>query len=388
MSNSKSINSTPLRHRLKRARLRFLPFLFFAFVCGACVYLWQFQSQGIVEVGLVEVVSHVVISPGEGKIDRWVSRDGKPLPVNSFVNENDIIAVLDDAPLTSDLATLQRQIAAIGETVSLEIQNSESDQPTPISKAWTSSQGYLSSAGQQADTLMQKLALRSVDLEVMTLKKIAVNPADMERLQKLQIKRAALSTQAASWESSSTEAPVELGDLLAINERQFENTDRLLFLKLRENCQAIEAKLAAAQIAIESLDIISPYRGQVEKSYVQPNENVNSGEPVLALTAVEGSFVVVYARENCGLLPTAGSPVVLGIRGSPDSTTDSVVESVSAKYVSIPTRQRLNPAIEEWGRAMRIRVPDDFSVVPGSLVDVTFSPCRSSRFDQSSTAKK
>lgn len=346
-------------------------------ICSASLYLWQFKSSAIVEVGLVEVVSHVVASPRGGKIDRWASVDGKPLPVNSFVNKNELVAVLDDSPLRLILQELNRRITTIRETVSLELEKFESEPTGPLPLAWQSIASFSDAIDQQIVRLNQELELRKIDFEVTMLKKTAVESSDMRRLQQLQMKRSIAAAKLTPWQSfDSEDAEIRISDLFEINERQFESADRILFLKLRETCQSIDTQLAKTQIAAESLDITSPCQGQVDRTYVQPNETVADGAPILALTAVQGDFIVVYARENSGLLPTPGAPVAIAIRGNSSSKTDSIIESVGAKIVAIPARQRLNSNIEEWGRAVRIPVPADLSVVPGSLVDVTFFPGR------------
>lgn len=388
MSHPKPPTATPLRHRLNRARLRLLPLLFFVFVCSASYYLWQFQNTAVVEVGLVEVVSHVVVSPAAGKIAHWSTPDGKPLPVNSVIDKNETIAVLDDAPLRATLDDLSQQSKRLREFVAIRWPSIDITNAPPLSEAIALIKNHSSSVDRKIYSLSQQLAFRSVDLELSMLKKSAVTSSDMQQLQQLQTRRATLAAQLTPWQPfGSGNANALTSDLSGVDEQEFENADRLAFMKLRETCQSIDEQLAAARQTGDLLNIVSPFRGQVDRASVGPHENVTAGTPIITITQMRGKFVIAYARENRGQLATPGSPVVIGLRGQNNPTADSFVDSVGATFVSIPPRQRLNSNIEEWGRVIRIPVPDDFFLVPGSLVDVTFFPSREGPASQNLTAK-
>ena len=82
--------------------------------------------------------------------------------------------------------------------------------------------------------------------------------------------------------------------------------------------------------------------------------------------------MVVYSREQGIVRPFAGMPVTVSLVRDPQQKFSSTVASVGPKIESIPVRQRVNNRVEEWGRPMRIAVPSNVDLAPGSLVNVTF----------------
>ena len=103
---------------------------------------------------------------------------------------------------------------------------------------------------------------------------------------------------------------------------------------------------------------------------VQQQQAVASGQPLMTVVPKRGTTVIVYAREQSLMRPFAGMPVTLRSRVNPNQLVKSAIEAVGPKVEQIPERHRLDPKQTEWGRPMRIRVPDDWIVEPGSLLDV------------------
>ena len=82
--------------------------------------------------------------------------------------------------------------------------------------------------------------------------------------------------------------------------------------------------------------------------------------------------MVVYAREQGIVRLAEGMPVTVSLLRDSRQKFSSTVASVGPKIESIPSRQRSNSRVEEWGRPMRIAVPSNVEIPPGSLVNVAF----------------
>ena len=153
----------------------------------------------------------------------------------------------------------------------------------------------------------------------------------------------------------------------------------MLFQSSVQRSEMLEQQIDALQKSASRLDIRAPITGQIEKSMVNQYDLVEAGTTVASITPTEGTVIVVYARETGPVRPFAGMPVILTARSNTLMRAETIVSSVGPKIESVPPRQRANPRVEEWGRPMRIEIPDSFVIEPGALVNVTFDLNRPSR---------
>lgn len=148
--------------------------------------------------------------------------------------------------------------------------------------------------------------------------------------------------------------------------------DQILFRQRSDRCRFITEQFASIISMIESLDIVSPAKGQISKAFVRSAQSLQQGTAVATVTPSTGTWVVVYSRDQGILRLAAGMPVTVSLLRDPRQKFSSTVASVGPKIESIPARQRSNPRVEEWGRPMRIAVPANVEISPGSLVSVAF----------------
>ncbi len=397
-ANSKSTVVTPLKFRWQRTCTQFLPFVFFAFLCVSCLLLWQFQNRSVVRIGEVEAVSSNVASPSAGIVTGWATRSGESMPIFTSVTKDQIIVELDDSDLVEDIQRIQRQLNSIGNSTQSKLTSLLGDEPERSQVAavgpnasdvsaekgvsqWEKLAACTESATQAITIEQLKLNLRKTDSQIRALQISELSPKEKSKqLASLNNQRRdqIAEIEAIRIERFSDDAISAL-DLGSESTATFTEAERMLFQSSIQRCEMLEQQIEILQKSAARLDIRAPITGQIEKSFVSQYDLVEAGTPVASIAPTEGTVIVVYAREMGPVRPFAGMPVVLTARSNPLMRAETIVSSVGPKIESVPPRQRANPRIEEWGRPMRIEVPDSFVIEPGALVNVAFDLNRPTR---------
>ncbi len=392
--------TTPLRYRLQRARTKFLPLAFFLAACAGCVFLLQFQNQKIVQVGEVEAVDYTLTTPLPGVV-QWATRDGEKIPVFTKVKKGQVIAGLNDEPVRKQIYAVKQQVMELGEfatsklagvldpdstggelasasgpSVSLD-QADDSESLNAQSEAWQALSGFAELSMKKIRQCEQKLALRKMEARLRTLEPTSSvdqpNAAPAAEFQLLQTQRMKITGElqklAVGILAQEQPADEEMADVDTDN---LPTADQILFRQRSDRCRFITEQFASIISMIESLDIVSPAKGQISKAFVRSAQSLQQGTAVATVTPSTGTWVVVYSRDQGILRLAAGMPVTVSLLRDPRQKFSSTVASVGPKIESIPARQRSNPRVEEWGRPMRIAVPANVEISPGSLVSVAF----------------
>ena len=392
--------TTPLRYRLQRARTKFLPLAFFLAACAGCVFLLQFQNQKIVQVGEVEAVDYTLTTPLPGVV-QWATRDGEKIPVFTKVKKGQVIAGLNDEPVRKQIYAVKQQVMELGEfatsklagvldpdstggelasasgpSVSLD-QADDSESLNAQSEAWQALSGFAELSMKKIRQCEQKLALRKMEARLRTLEPTSsvdqLNAAPAAEFQLLQTQRMKITGElqklAVGILAQEQPADEEMADVDTDN---LPTADQILFRQRSDRCRFITEQFASIISMIESLDIVSPAKGQISKAFVRSAQSLQQGTAVATVTPSTGTWVVVYSRDQGILRLAAGMPVTVSLLRDPRQKFSSTVASVGPKIESIPARQRSNPRVEEWGRPMRIAVPENVEIPPGSLVSVAF----------------
>lgn len=391
--------STPLRYRLQRARTKFLPFAFFLFASAGCVFLLQFQNQKIVRVGEVEAVDYTLTTPLPGVV-QWATRDGEKIPVFTKVKKGQVIAGLDDEPVRKQIYAVKQQVMALGEFATSKLagalnpttdgelaaasgphagfeQAEDSDSRNAQIEAWQALSGFAELSMKKIRHCEQKLELRKIDAHLRTLQPaslenqpIVAPAAGQQQLQTQRLKITGELQQLASGILSGEKPAIE--EMRDVDTDNLPTADQILFRQRSDRCRFITEQLASIASMAEALDIVSPAKGQISKAFVRSAQSLQQGIPVATVTPSTGTWVVVYAREQGIVRVAEGTRVTVSLLGDQRQKFSSTVASVGPKIESIPSRQRSNPRIEEWGRPMRIAVPSNIEIPPGSLVNVAF----------------
>ena len=407
-TRSNSTVATPASIRWRRACTRFLPLAFFVFLCGSCLLLWGYQNRSVVQIGEVESVEYAVASLTDGVVAGWATSNGESLPIFSKIIKGQIIIELDDGRLLQNIQSIRNQLKTIGNNANAKVASmSQSDRDTYfVSTATTAAEEsddndsevtadstdesktpwerlaiYSDRAAIMTDVSQLKLDLRKTDSQIRALRMTELSAKEKaEQLLVLnqQKKEQTAKMQALRIELVSGEM-VSATDLAAVDNSNFSDADLIFFQSAAQRCEVLDQQISQLDLAISQLDIRSPIAGQLEDAMVSQYDAVVAGTRVASIVPTEGKVVVVYARETGPIRPFAGMPVVLTSVTNRLLRAETIVGSVGPKIESIPTRQRANPRVEEWGRPMRIEIPESFVIEPGSLVNVTFDLNRPTR---------
>ena len=398
--------TTPLACRLQRARAKYLPVMFFAMSCIGCGLLWQFQNRAIVQIGEVETVEITLTSPQTGVI-QWATRDGEKMPQFFAVKKDQVIAALSDEPVRRQLQTVKREVLSILDVASaklvalqrladgplalaatdasgpsVETQSTEAELSESINaqtEAWKVLSKFTEVTFDRISHCERKLELREIDATIRTLipetneSSASATAADSAPLLAAQNKRLKIVHELQQLETKIDRLlPTISDEIIEVDQEQLSSSDRMLFRQNVEQSRLIDDQLASINQLRQSLDILSPISGQIDKTLVRSQQTIEQGFPVAIITPSKATYIVVYAREQSIIRPFVGMPVTISSSVNRRQTFSSVVESVGPKIESIPARQRPNARVEEWGRPMRIPVPKELEAPPGSLVNVAF----------------
>ncbi len=413
MKQSTNTISTPLRYRLQRARSKYLPVAFFLLACAGCVFLLQFQNQTLVQVGEVEAVDYTLTTPLPGVV-QWATADGDKIPVFTKVKKGQVIAGLDDEPVRKQIYDVKQQVLALGEFATSRLANSldprfreqakalvgtsgpradvdaaeDSESRNAQIEAWQALSGFAELSMKKIRQCEQKLELRKMDARLRTLQPAvtgsqeASTPAAEE--QQLQTQRMLITGELQKLAAGIlSEEELTLGEMSDVDIDNLPAAEQIIFRQRSNRCRLISEQLTSIASMAELLDIVSPAKGQISKAFVRSAQSLQQGIPVATVTPATGTWVVVYAREQGIQRVDEGVAVTVSLLHDPRQKFSSTVASVGPKIESIPTRQRSNPRVEQWGRPMRIAVPPNVEIPPGSLVSVRFELSASGVADDS-----
>ena len=141
---------------------------------------------------------------------------------------------------------------------------------------------------------------------------------------------------------------------------------------LRKAVAEQEALAAALEPQIKGMEIRAPISGRICAIYRWPGENVRRGDPIVAIAAERGTYIVSYVRQEQRIRPVEGMAVEIRVRAAASRPLATVVEEVGPQVEEIPLHQCRDPKLPEWGVPVRIRMPEGFIGRPGELIDITF----------------
>lgn len=457
--NKPEVIKTPTKYALQRSAASALPVAFFVLVCGVSGLLWKYQTRSEVLVGEVEVVEHLVASPGVGTVAQLIPSEGQMLETYVAVAKDQLLIQLDDGPVRSQLDAIERELISVSDevvnelaqlrrrrpttkivavvsddsqtevvaedvgsteevveesdassaetesveteaveevdaelgddevadesdaveatdevipaepTTTDELSSTEEDAANAESDVWLATQSLVDQSLTAVDVARRELDLRQFDTELMNAKsELIASGGDLNSLESFRQERR--DANDAIFELKSELIEDRTASFEEIPREQLSATSQLVFRALKNRVKVAETQLSRVQLDAGRLDVISPVDGQIEETLVQLRQSVLAGQPLLTVIPQRGTIVVVYVREQSLFRPFAGMPVTLRSRSNVNQQVDAVVEAVGPKVEQIPERHRTNPKLVEWGRPMRIRVPEEWNVEPGSLLDV------------------
>jgi multidrug resistance efflux pump len=374
---------TPWSHRWRRLRYGTLPVASFCVCLAVTLWLWHRQGQLPHAVGEVETV----------RMDVATGLDGRLLPLSmarpvwtllDTVQEGQLIARLDDEAVKAQLATLQAGCERLEKALDAEaakLMAAENDRQQLHFREAARLQCELEQ--RRLESLKLKTSIEADRAELQRLK------TELEFLEPLYEKNMVPEKEYANQRLLCTvvSARIEqntktLGEVevqqqaTAARVREFpplEATEIERVLEpLRKAIAEQETLIAALQPQIKALEIRAPISGRICAIHRWPGENVRRGDPIVAIAAERGHYIVSYVRQDQRIRPVEGMAVEVRVRAAASRPLATSVEEVGPQVEPIPLHQCRDPKLPEWGVPVRIRMPEGFISRPGELIDITF----------------
>jgi hypothetical protein len=145
-----------------------------------------------------------------------------------------------------------------------------------------------------------------------------------------------------------------------------------LFAKVDKGAVAVRVKQADAGGQV--VDVTAPLTGQIAALAVLPGELVEKGDPLFTLAAPVPEYIVCHVADEGQQLPKVGAVVAVRrqARGAP--WTPATVEAVGPALEPPPAFLNGVAAAASRLRPLRISLPKDSHLAPGSLVEVRLAP--------------
>ena len=315
--------------RLRRIRSQTLPMVSFAFALLVSGWLWQLHGSAVQGIGEVDGLRVDITSPTAGLVIALPHSTHGQWTVFDHVKAGDIIARIDDQQLEASKSLLRRDVKDLIEQVKNlqverdDVQNAEVSEL--VQQAWQYEQARLQSLEQLAGTAPQETPDKVADPE----------PAP----------------------ELSASVPVAIRDEL---------------VRVREARRALDLRWEELSLRTGLLEIPAPISGTLVNVYCWPGQIVHPGGLIATIAADHGQHIVGYVPEHSDVVVKAGMPVTLRARlpASPRVTTE--IEEVGQMIERLPEHFWAITNIPQWGLPVRIKLPPEVALRPGSLVDIVF----------------
>jgi multidrug resistance efflux pump len=318
--------------RWRRIRLHAIPIACFVMAVAACGWLWHPQRETLRSIGEVDVLRVNVTSPVAGLIVALPHETNGQWDLYDHVQAGEILARMDDRQLRSDQGLFRQEIKELVDELNLwkatSVEHAAPDTVPGIELAWQHELGQL--------TLLLQSSLGMPAPEQTTeMDPTAATPPELP---------------------ATVPGAVKAG-----------------LSRLRQARETLEMRRDDLELRTESLEIRAPISGTLVAVNCWPGQAVPQGGRVATIAADHGQHIVSYLPEDSRLEPQPGMRVVLRPRAHAAGHLTSEVEQVGHQIQRIPDRYLPKSSSSRWGIPVRIKMPSDASLRPGSVVDVEFS---------------
>jgi multidrug resistance efflux pump len=379
-------------HRSGRLRLHLLPILVWLAAVAGVVVLFYSRSQRLEVLGLAQGRVYQVCAPVDGQL--------KIVSVDLFekVNKSQVLAVLDDAQLNAQIATIQAeiehlmsQLISTEDTMLAEAGNLETDKITAQRRFYVDVENArLRILGLKTLIETDRITAENLAVEVKIaaelLDKDAIAPYELEKAQTL------YKAQAKKIEENEHLLVQAEQDLEQAEHRRDEFTRRqpahpsveTALDTLHKQITVQEKLINEILVQREALRITSPVDGMVIQIQVnvnqprragedvlrRPGEVVSAGDPILAVAEAEPTEVITYISEEQLGKVKERMAVKLVKNTQPVQIASSQVVKLGPVMEQMPKQLWRNPNIAQWGRPVLIKIPPGLKLIPGETVGI------------------
>jgi len=120
------------------------------------------------------------------------------------------------------------------------------------------------------------------------------------------------------------------------------------------------------------VEVTAPITGTLVAVHCWPGQAVIPGGLIATIAADHGRHIIGYIPESSPVVARPGSAVTLRARTPGSRRVTSRVEHVGQQIERIPRHQWATSTTPQWGTPVRIKLPNEVALRPGSLVDLRF----------------
>ncbi|MEI6342203.1 MAG: HlyD family efflux transporter periplasmic adaptor subunit [Verrucomicrobiota bacterium] len=358
---------TPPGTALRELRVRIVPFIAFACVAAAMVFLWRGYVGPSSWVGEVQMVRTVVsaVQPSRltkvrvGMLDRVTA--GQPVA--------DLIAADPrylEAQAALSRARLEMVVASVGPRIRLD---NNLISYTTLRMNWLRHRVDLAEAKARL-AFAEAEADRALRLSKATNGVPFVSQAELQMAQR---NLDALRAEIAERQLLVQDVGGQIEKMGPDERRMDEDVPA-----------SIEAALAVEQRALEAVEsqlnptvLLSPIDGFVSVVHRQSGEAVQAGEPILTISSARAEKIIAYVRQPLQQRPQVGMAVDIRSRSEGRMVARGEVLSVGGQLEPIlPELLSFRPSglpAVEYGLPVLLTVPPELGLIPGEVVDLSLA---------------
>ncbi|MGB0952700.1 MAG: HlyD family secretion protein [Planctomycetota bacterium] len=367
----------PFHRRLESFKRAGLPVLVWLGSVVGVVLLVQNRGEGYTYRGMVEVTDHVVAASVDGIVTEL------PVELYGHVEAGQMVARMDASPLLAQLETAGAEIMRIRAEQQVVIASLAAD-AAEITRDWEKDarRFEMDAVDLRVNLLQEKVDLETdrVDAERARLaferarKLVNSGVSAAAEVESLELEWQALEQRIAKAEELVAEMESEFERAEARSRDFFRSVPEPLdpeprLVALRAAARVQELRLAEIEVQREGLLLFAPISGRVQSLAATPGRAVVLGQELMTVTPDAGAAVVFYHPQAVPITVVAGDAVEMHRVGSFDMI-EGVVASLAPELGPIPASLWADPAVPEYGRAVRLKPTPGTGWVPGEPVEV------------------
>lgn len=367
----------PFHRRLESFQRAGLPLLIWLGAVAGVVLLVQNRGAGYTYRGMVEVVDHVISASADGTVTEL------PVELYGRVEAGQMVARMDAGPLLAQLQTAGAEVVRIRAEQQVVIASLAAD-AAEITRDWEKDarRFEMDAVDLRVNLLQEKVDLETdrVDAERARLayeranKLVTSGVSAAAEVESLELEWKALEQRIAKAEELVAEMESEFERAEERSRDFFQSVPEPLdpeprLAALRAAAQVQELRLAELEVQREGLVLFAPVSGRVQSLAATPGRAVVLGQALMTVTPDAGAAVVFYHPQAAPLTVVAGDSVEMHRLGSLDMV-EGVVATLAPEVGVLPESLWADPAVPEYGRAVRLKPTPGTGWVPGEPVEV------------------
>jgi multidrug resistance efflux pump len=166
-------------------------------------------------------------------------------------------------------------------------------------------------------------------------------------------------------------SPVD-GELLALN--SVDSGRWPLFARIERDAVVARIQPRGSESPDRAIEMRSPLAGVIAAAPALPGQFVRRGQVLTKVASTKPRFIVCHLVGPAARPPEVGAQVAVRARGGDSAWHASKVDAIGAAVEPAGEFQGVDGLVPVRGLPVRVALPDDVELLPGSVVEVRFAP--------------